>query len=250
MARRRSTTRAVTEPAVRDRALAWVAAAVVAGILVLGCVADAPDSVTSQTQRFEGVAELPAPELDGSMSLEQALQERRSQREFASGELPLATIGQLFWAGQGITDGRGYRTAPSAGALYPLELYAVTATEVLHYLPDGHRVERRSDTGTLARLGEVAFGQEFVSRAPVVLIVAGVDARTEAEYGALGSDFVEREAGHATQNILLQATALDLAALPVGGFDPAEVARLLALPPGHEVIYLVPVGGQVDIDGS
>jgi SagB-type dehydrogenase family enzyme len=233
-----------------DRGVARLGLAVVAGIVVLGCVAEAPDSVTSQTRRFDRVVELPAPELDGAMTLEQALHERRSRREFAPAELPLATIGQLFWAGQGITDDRGYRTAPSAGARYPLELYAVTATEVLHYVPAGHRVERRSDTGTLTRLGDVAFGQDYLSTAPAVLIVAGVDGRTEVEYGALGSDFVEREAGHAAQNILLQATALELAALPIGGFDPAAVARLLALPPGYEVIYLLPVGAQVGDDGS
>ena len=232
-----------------DRGVARLGFAVVAGILLLGCVAEAPESVTSQTERFDAVVELPAPELDGTMTLEEVLQERRSQREFAPAELPLATIGQLFWAGQGITDDRGYRTAPSAGALYPLELYAVTVTDVLHYVPEGHRVERRSDTGTLARLGDVAYGQDYLGTAPVVLIVAGVDGRTEAEYGALGSDFVEREAGHAAQNILLQATALGLAAVPIGGFDPVAVARLLALPPGHEAIYLVPVGAQVD-DGS
>ena len=233
-----------------DRALAGLVVAVVASILVLGCVADAPDSVTSQTQRFDDVIELPPPDLTGQMTLERALLERRSRREFAPVELPLATIGQLLWAGQGITDDRGHRTAPSAGALYPLELYAVTATEVFHYVPDGHRVERRSDSTTLALLDEAAFGQDHVSTAPAVLVVVGVDDRTEAEYGALASDFVEREAGHASQNILLQATALDLAAVPVGGFDPATVAQLLALPPGHEVMYLVPVGVQVSVDGS
>ncbi len=233
-----------------DRVLAGLGIAAVSGILALGCVAEAPESVTSQTQRFDVVTELPAPDVAGTMPLEQALDERRSQREFAPGELPLATIGQLFWAGQGITDDRGHRTAPSAGALYPLELYAVTATEVLHYVPDGHRVERRSGSGTLARLGDLAFGQDYVSTAAVVLILAGVDGRTEAEYGALGPDFVEREAGHAAQNILLQATALDLAALPVGGFDPVRVARLLALPPGQEVMYLLPVGAPVEIGDS
>jgi SagB-type dehydrogenase family enzyme len=116
----------------------------------------------------------------------------------------------------------------------------------LHYLPEGHRVEQRPDGTTLASLGDTAFGQDFVGSAPAVLVVAGVDARTEAEYGALGPDFVEREAGHATQNMLLQATALGLAATPVGGFDPAAVAELLALPPGEQVRYLVPVGERPD----
>jgi SagB-type dehydrogenase family enzyme len=225
-----------------DRIVAGLACAVLAGTVALGCVAEAPDSITAETQRFDEITDLPAPDITGEMSLEQTLAQRRSDREFAPGELTLDTIGQLFWAGQGITDERGYRTAPSAGALYPLELYAVTATAVLHYVPDGHRVESRSDTTSLARLGDLAFGQDWLSSAPVVFAVVGVDARTAAEYGELATAFVEREAGHATQNILLQATALDLAAVPVGGFDAARMARLLALPPGHDVRYLVPVG--------
>ncbi len=225
-----------------DRLWAALVGVLVAGALAVGCVADPPDTVTSQTQRFGTVSALPEPELTGDMTVERALHQRRSGRDYASVDLSLATIGQLFWAGQGITDAEGHRTAPSAGARYPLELYAVTASEVLHYLPDGHRVERRSDTTTLTRLGDVAFGQRYVGTAPVVIVVVGVDARTEAEYGALAADFVEREAGHATQNMLLQATALDLAAVPVGGFDPTDVSRLLALPPGQDVLYLVPVG--------
>jgi SagB-type dehydrogenase family enzyme len=234
----------------RDRAVAGLACVVLA-VGALGCVEEAPDSITAETQRFEEITDLPAPDVTGEISLEQTLLERRSAREFAPVELTLDIIGQLFWAGQGITDEQGHRTAPSAGALYPLELYAVTATEVMHYVPDGHRVESRSDTTSLSRLGDLAFGQDFLGSAPAVFAVVGVDARTAAEYGAMAADFVEREAGHATQNILLQATALGLAAAPVGGFDPARTARLLALPPGHDVLYLVPVGEPAElISGS
>jgi SagB-type dehydrogenase family enzyme len=230
----------------RDRSFPRLAVAVVASCLAVGCAAEAPESVTGRVQRFADATELPAPDLTGEMSLEQALVERRSLREFGPNELTTATIGQLFWAGQGITDDRGHRTAPSAGGLYPLELYAITATGISHYLPDGHRVERRSDTTASAALMDAAFGQSQVGTAPVVFAVIGVASRTQEKYGALAADFVEREAGHAAQNMLLQATALGLAAVPVGGFDPAEVARLLALPPGHEVVYLIPVGEPID----
>jgi SagB-type dehydrogenase family enzyme len=171
------------------------------------------------------------------------LDERRSVREYATTPLTMDEIGQLLWAGQGITDdGTGYRTTPSAGARYPLELYAVTATDVMHYIPAGHRVEQRADTTTLAALPDTAFGQDFVGSAPLVVVIAADPARTEQEYGAMAGDLVNLEAGHAAQNVLLQATALGLAAVPVGGFDPAAVARLLALPPGEEVRYLIPVG--------
>ena len=224
-----------------DRAVICIAGLLAVGVLSGGCMSEAPDAVLERSERFETLIELPPPDLDGEFTLERVLVERRSQRDFADDELPMATIGQLFWAGQGITDDSGYRTAPSAGARYPLELYALTDTSLLHYRPDGHRVER-AESDALTELADAAFGQDFVGSAPVVVIVVGVVARTEAEYGALAERLVDREAGHATQNVLLQATALGLAATPVGGFDPDMVARLLALPPGHDVLYLVPVG--------
>ncbi len=210
-----------------------------------GCASEAPGTVLEQTQRYTATIELPAPDRRGSLTLEQALAERRSIREYADVPLRLDEIGRLLWAGQGVTDDEGHRTAPSAGARYPLELYVVTPGDLMHYLPDGHRVEQRADTTTLDALADVAFGQAFVGAAPTVLVIAADPSRTEAEYGAVAEDLVNREAGHAAQNILLQATALDLAAVPVGGFDPSAAARLLALPPGETVLYLIPVGRPV-----
>lgn len=206
------------------------------------CVAAAPESVLVRAQRYVESRALPAPTLDGSPSLAQTLTERRSTREFGSESLSTETVGQLFWATQGITDQRGHRTAPSAGARYPLEVYAVSVTELMHYLPDGHRIEVGDARNALSELGPAAFGQDWVASAPLVFVITGTVARTEAEYGAVAEDLMNREAGHAAQNFLLQATALDLAAVPVGGFDPALVGRLLALAPGEEVLYLLPVG--------
>ena len=204
--------------------------------ITTSCTPSAPTSVREQTQRYTDTIELDDPQRSGSVPLEQALTERRSARVFSPAELDLSTIGQLLWAGQGTTDGAGHRTAPSAGATYPIELYAVTSTTLMHYLPTGHRIERRSDVRTLDLLGDAAFEQGFVSDAPAVLVITGVPSRTAAEYGAVADDLVNREAGHVAQNILLQATALNLAAVPVGGFDPAEVALLLALPPGEVIV--------------
>ncbi|NNF55026.1 MAG: SagB/ThcOx family dehydrogenase [Acidimicrobiales bacterium] len=222
----------------------------ISGALIISCAASAPPEVLDQTQRYTEVIELADPEVMGGISLEQALQQRRSARNYSAENLSIATIGQLFWAGQGVTDSARHRTAPSAGATYPLELYAVTGTKLMHYLPDQHKLEYRQDLVTLTALAEVAFGQEFVSSAPAVLVITGVEARTAHEYGALAEDFVNREAGHAAQNILLQATVLNLAIVPVGGFDPAAVARLLALHPGEEVLYLLPVGYPGEPVGS
>ena len=214
----------------------------IVAMMLAGCASEAPSEILEQTQRYPTVVELPSPELTGTLSLEQSLHDRRSAREYAATPLTLDEIGQLLWAGQGITDDDGHRTAPSAGARYPLELYAVTATELMHYLPAGHRVEQRADTTILGALPEAAFDQEFVGNAPLVVVIAADPARTEQEYGAMAGDLVQREAGHAAQNILLQATALGLVAVPVGGFDPATVEGLLALPPGQAVQYLIPIG--------
>ena len=214
----------------------------IVAMMLAGCASEAPSEILEQTQRYPTVVELPSPELTGTVSLEQSLHDRRSAREYAATPLTLDEIGQLLWAGQGITDDDGHRTAPSAGARYPLELYAVTATELMHYLPAGHRVEQRADTTILGALPDAAFDQEFVGNAPLVVVIAADPARTEQEYGAMAGDLVQREAGHAAQNILLQATALGLVAVPVGGFDPATVEGLLALPPGQAVQYLIPIG--------
>lgn len=210
------------------------------------CVAAAPAAVSDQTARFDEPVVLPTPITEpGGPGLEQVLANRRSVRDYRREPLPLDVLGQLFWAGQGITDAQGHRTAPSAGARYPLELYAITAADLWHYLPDGHRAERRQSAGLPGDLPAITFGQEFVATAPAVLVLTGVASRTEAEYGAVAERLVDREAGHAAQNILLQATALGLGAVPVGGFEPAEVAESLLLPPGEEVLYLIPVGYEV-----
>lgn len=222
-----------------SRALAYLIAAL---LLIAGCASEAPIAVLARSSRFDQAIELPAPDRYGSVTFEQTLQLRRSQRDFETGDLTPAELGQLFWAAQGVTDSAGHRTAPSAGALYPLEVYAVTTTTLTHYLPHRHRAEARSDETTHESLDEAAFGQDFVELAPTVLVITGTQARSESKYGALASDLVNREAGHAAQNVLLQATALGFDAVPVGGFDPTEVARLLALPPGEQVLYLIPVG--------
>jgi SagB-type dehydrogenase family enzyme len=214
--------------------------------LAAGCASEPPDEIVQNTARYQSVVELPAPDVTGPISLEQALRDRRSAREFSDREPALQTIGQLFWAGQGTTDDEGRRTAPSAGGTYPLELYAVTGSRLMHYLPIGHRTEERADAATLSSLGDAAFGQEFVGEAPLVLVITGDPSRTEQKYGAVAVDLMNREAGHAAQNVLLQATTLGLAAVPVGGFDPEAVAQLLALPPGESVLYLIPVGESPD----
>ncbi len=207
-----------------------------------GCASSAPTSVLEQTERFGPATDLPPADSTGYQPLETILSVRRSVRDFAGGELSDRGGRAALLGRTGRDRCRWSSKRPLGGCLYPLELYALTADDLAHYLPDGHRVERRGDSTSLDGLAELAFGQEFVSTAPVVLVITGVQARTEAKYGAVAGDLMNREAGHVAQNVLLQATAMGLAAVPVGGFDPAAIARLLALGPGEEVLYLIPVG--------
>jgi SagB-type dehydrogenase family enzyme len=218
--------------------LTGLAVAVLAG----GCATQAPPWVRKSNVRYSKQVALPAPATGGLMSLELVIERRRSERSFRRDPLPIATIGQLLWAGQGITSPDGKRTAPSAGALYPLELYVVTPTEVMHYLPQGHRVEVRAGPDLRPELQAAAFGQPPVGAAPDLIVVAAVPDRTRVRYGARAEAFVDREAGHAAQNILLQATARGLAAVPIGSLDPSRAATALALPADHTVLYLIPVG--------
>lgn len=190
---------------------------------------------------------LPPPPTAGAMSLEEALAQRRSVREFVPGALTLAEISRLVWAAQGIT-GPGHRTAPSAGATYPLEVYLVTgdvknlSAGVYRYRPDQHRLEAVSDGDIRRRLAEAAVDQQWVSQAAMVVVIAAVFERTTARYGKRGERYVHMEAGHAAENLLLEATALGLGATPVGAFNDSEVSRLLRLPAGETPLYLIPVG--------
>jgi len=183
----------------------------------------------------------------GAMSLEEALANRRSVREFVPGALTLDEVARLVWSAQGAT-GPGHRTAPSAGATYPLEVYLVAgdvknlSAGVYRYLPGQHRLESVTNGDIRAPLAAAAVQQKWISDAAMVVVIAAVYERTAARYGKRGERYVHMEAGHAAQNLLLEATALGLGATPVGAFHDAEVARLLRLPSGETPLYLIPVG--------
>jgi len=194
------------------------------------------------SQGPEAVA-LPAAAKSSKVSLEDALAVRRSLRDFQPQPLTAEQLGQLCWSAQGISDpARGYRTCPSAGALYPLELYVVTAEGVDHYLPASHALERLADGDLRSALMGAALGQRCVGRAPATFVIAADVSRTERKYGRRARRYVLMEVGHAGQNLLLQATALGLGAVPVGAFEDQAVADLLPLPASQEVLYLIPVG--------
>lgn len=201
-----------------------------------------PDRSTLRAATGDTVS-LPEPRTRGTMSLEEAISARRSVREFLPDPLTLEQLSQLLWAAQGVTSASGQRAAPSAGALYPLEVYAVTAAGCHHYEPVRHRLVRLSPDDPRAALRAAALGQEQIGEAPLVLVIAAEYARTEVKYGhARGPRYVHFEAGHATQNVLLEAVALGLAAVPMGAFDDARVRDALRLPPHEAPLYLIPVG--------
>lgn len=195
-----------------------------------------------------GAVALPAPRLDGGTPIERALAERRSVREYARGALTLAQVAQLLWAAQGVSRRGGARTAPSAGALHPLELYLVAGEVrdldpgIYRYVVAGHQLIQAAVGDVRSRLCAAALGQECVSAGAAVFVFTAIERRTTHKYGRRGARYVYIETGHAAQNLALQATALGLGCVTVGAFGDDEVTRLLDLPDGTAPVYLVPVG--------
>jgi SagB-type dehydrogenase family enzyme len=207
----------------------------------LGCTSSITQLEPTETSGGETPIPLPSP--GNLISLEEALAQRRSIRAFADTPLTMDELGQLAWAAQGITDERGFRTAPSAGALYPLELYVATAEGLYRYLPEGHQLERLAGTDLRQSLYQAALHQDAVSQAPAVFIVTAVYERTAQKYGSERTPrYVHMEVGHAAQNLLLEAVALGLGAVPIGAFHDDEIQSVLGIPADHAPLYLIPVG--------
>lgn len=192
---------------------------------------------------------LPEPRYDSAISIEKALLQRRSIRNYAVKSLTLAEVSQLLWAAQGITEaGEGLRTAPSAGALYPLEVYVAAgnvqdlAPGLYRYRPRAHDLQKVSGGDLRQALRSAALGQDCVEEGAAVFVISAVFERTARKYGDRSSRYVHMEAGHAAQNIFLQATALNLGTVVVGAFRDEAVKRAMNLPAEEEPLYLMPVG--------
>lgn len=187
--------------------------------------------------------DLPRPARRGEVSVEEALARRRSHRSFEERALDVEAIGQLLWAAQGIVTRTGFRTAPSAGALYPLEIYAVLPEGVYRYDPRRHRLARTVERDVREDLCRAALDQTSIAQAPLVLVFAAVHSRIAKEYGPTrGERYVHMEIGHAAQNVHLQAAALGLGSVPIGAFHDARMQLVLGLPREEKPLYLVPVG--------
>lgn len=186
---------------------------------------------------------LPAPRTDGSLALEATLARRRTIRDLAPDPLSEAEVGQLLWAAQGITHDDVRRTAPSASSLFPLEVYTVTSGGLAHYRPGQHALELLSTADLRPALQAATGDQPFVAAAPLIVVIDAVPARLVGRHGPeRATRYAAFEAGHAGQNLLLQAVALGLAGVPIGSYRDAEVSRLLELPDGEEPLYLFAIG--------
>lgn len=203
----------------------------------------------NETQALQRFA-LPPPTYQGSRSFAQLLKRRRSVRNFAATPLTLAQIGQLLWAAQGITTSGKLRTAPSAGALYPLELYVVAGhveglpAGLYHYDTYGHILVLVASGDRRRALASAAVQQMWVAEAPVIVVFGAVRARTSARYGGRADRFVHIETGHAAENLFLQAEDMNLGTVVVGSFDDGAVARVLQLADGVAPLLLMPVGAR------
>lgn len=195
--------------------------------------------------------DLPEPRLSGLVSLEETLAERRSIREYSQTPLTMEQVSQLLWAAQGITSDGGGRTAPSAGALYPLEIYLIAgnvedlAPGIYKYYPQGHKLVRLQDRDVRRELSAAALGQAPVNAGAIDLVISAVYGRTTQKYGERGIRYAQIEVGHAAQNVVLQATSLNLGAVTIGAFDDNLVEAVIGLPENESALYIIPIGGKI-----
>ena len=191
----------------------------------------------------EKITKLPLPKTQGKMSLEESLYNRRSERTFVKSAMSMEQTAQLLWAAQGITDPNwGFRTAPSAGSIYPLEIYLVNSEGVYHYLPRSNSMELHLKGDKRPSLVRAALGQNFIGDASIDIVITAVFDRTREQFGQRTDRYVLMEAGHAAQNVLLQAVAMGLGAVPVGSFWDDVIMSVLDLPYGYDPLYIIPIG--------
>ena len=179
----------------------------------------------------------------GAVGVEIAINTRRSAQQFADKPLNYAQIGQLLWAGQGITDKQqGLRAAHSADALYPIELYLATHEGLFIYNPEEHSLKQISTLDMRKQLSAAVSGQGPAEDAACDIIIAGSIRKAATKYGNKAQRFVLLEAGYVAENIQLQAVSMGLTSLPVGSFEPRNITKICELPGEPEPLLIVCVG--------
>lgn len=194
---------------------------------------------------------LPPPSQKGDISLEEAIARRRSIREFTSEPISQLQLSQLLWAAQGITDSSWkYRSVPSAGATYPLEIFVACGINgveeigegIYHYNINNHSLTLHHKGDIRLELAKAALNQEFIYQAPVNIVICALYERTLLGYGSRGEKYVHMEVGHTGQNVYLQATTLGLATVAIGAFNDEQVRKVLRLDKQYKPLYIMPVG--------
>ncbi len=189
---------------------------------------------------------LSEPKFKSSISVEEALSKRRSVRDYKEESLSLEEISQLFWSAQGVTAKWGGRTAPSAGALYPLEIYIVVGLVkglkpgLYHYDPQKHAISQKKEGDLREKLTEASLGQDEILYAPVTVVITAVYERTIKKYHERGIQYVHMEVGSAGENIYLQAESLGLGTVFIGAFEDEEVKKVLGIE--EKPLEIMPVG--------
>jgi len=222
--------------------LMMATAAVAAGIGLYGwCGAGhAGESVGTTDSMLTEVIKLPEPATSGGAALNDALAKRRSIRSYEDAPITNEQLSQILWSAQGITEPkRGLRTAPSAMAAYPLDIYAVTADGVFKYIPKDHSIQvlKKGDNRASLTGGH----QTWLANAALDIVIVSVPERMK-RFGDRGKNWAAYEAGAVAQNALLEATALGFGSCTVGGFDPAKTAQFLGLTTDMEVVIILPIG--------
>ncbi len=224
---------------IRQRMPLTTAALAVAAMLTLHC----PTLAGEPAPAGQAEIRLPKPKTQGGTSLAETLAKRRTHRKISDEPLTREQVSQLCWAAQGITEPkRGLRTAPSAGALYPIAVFLIDRTGLYEYQPRQHALRRTIAGDIRKNAGSGSLRQSAVRSAPVCMVLAMDVARTAAKYHKDAERYCLLEAGHVAQNVLLQATALGLVSVPIGGLDEAKLAAVLKLPDRLRPVYLLPVG--------
>ena len=196
------------------------------------------------------VTPLPAPARKGALTVPEALAARRTVHGFASRALDLAQVSQLLWDADGLSDPRGLRTAPSAGATYPLDLYLVVGERgvnnlpagVYHYLVAEHALKAVAPGEARPAVVRTCLHQTWMAEAPVMVVITGDYRRCMARYGQRGIRYTHMESGNVSQNLFLAAEDLGLGAGIVGAFEDKALGQVLHLPPAHEPLLVMPVG--------
>ncbi len=226
----------------------WIITLCVVGTLGAALTGISAESGTATDHEPAAIVTLPPPKQDGGVAVEKAIATRRSTRDFAPGSLTIDDLSQLLWAGQGITDPRGLRAAPSAGALYPMELDVVAVyvdglrPGLYRYDPAAHALTRRRSGDLRRAVASSALGQKCLTDAGVILVLSGTYSRTTWKYDDRGIRYVHIEAGAVAENIWLQAVSLGLGTVTIGAFYDDRVAKALDLPEGETPLCLMPVG--------